>query len=283
MKIRYCSKLAVADPPLVSAVMALHNGAATVRDAVRSIQSQTYPHWELIIVDDASTDGGLNQIEILADPRIRTVRLTQNQGSGHARNVAMSMAKGDLIAPADADDLSLPHRFAKEVDLLSKMPDAVAVSGQLASFGDWGGPEVLIRYPTSPEQISARFQRRRMGLAHCASMFRRQPALEVGGYDECCLRCQDFALFLKLSDKSMYSSDETLVLYRSGRQPTLRYWLSNSRYGRLANRRNAPGGLVRSDITQTPGFPFSLFFVLIDTTAWVLDRWRARRDGRVLR
>src|SRR4051812_27937990 len=90
----------------ISVVIPLYNSASTLPRAVESVLQQTLQDWELLIVDDASTDGSLAQARALGDenPRIRIVALPENRGKSRAMNVALPHAQGAWIAVLDADD-----------------------------------------------------------------------------------------------------------------------------------------------------------------------------------
>jgi teichuronic acid biosynthesis glycosyltransferase TuaG len=108
--------------PLVSIVMPAHNVCAFLAESIRSIQSQTYPHWELLIIDDASGD---NTFEIARrfqkmDSRIKPVQLPTNQGAGFARNIGIKASEGEFIAFLDADDIWLPFKLEKQLDFMQK-------------------------------------------------------------------------------------------------------------------------------------------------------------------
>jgi len=102
--------------PLVSIIMPLYNKRPYVERAVESIKKQTYPNWELIIVDDGSTDGSGDAVP-RDDRRIRLFRQA-NRGPSAARNKAFEMASGDYIAFIDADDFYYPVKLEKEISLL---------------------------------------------------------------------------------------------------------------------------------------------------------------------
>jgi glycosyltransferase involved in cell wall biosynthesis len=270
--------------PRVSVIMAVYNGIDHISEALASVQRQTMSDWELLVGDDGSTDGTPDLVESLQIPRLRLIRLSApNRGSGAVRNMLIREAKGEFIAPMDADDVSVDVRLERELELLIDDPKLVAVSGQLAAFGEWGGPRRLVEYPTAPDAIAARFARRRMGVAHPASMFRRDVAIAMGGYDEYCLRAQDYALFLKLSSRPMMALPDTLLHYRTSGRPSFNYWMANKSYGRLANLRNAPGGVVNPAITQLPSGPKAWPNVARDALLWGYDRVARRRGSRVLR
>ena len=106
------------DPgPLVSVVMTTFNAEATVEHAVRSVVEQTYPNWELFIVDDASADGTVAIIERLAagDERIKVTARDQNAGTYVAKTTALADARGEFIAFHDSDDWMHPQRLAAHV------------------------------------------------------------------------------------------------------------------------------------------------------------------------
>ena len=97
---------------LVSILMPMHNAETYVADAVRSCLRQTHEDWELIVVDDASTDGSAEVVESISDSRVRLIRLSKNVGPGLARNVALAAARGEWVTVLDADDLYCSGRLA---------------------------------------------------------------------------------------------------------------------------------------------------------------------------
>ena len=107
-----------ARPPVVSVIMANHNGAAYLADAIASVRRQSLSELELIVSDDASTDDSARIVgeAIAGDPRIRLVRSTQNSGPAAARNKALALARGDWIAVMDSDDLMHPDRLERLVE-----------------------------------------------------------------------------------------------------------------------------------------------------------------------
>src|ERR1039458_114749 len=109
----------------VSVLMAVYNGASSVRAAIASIAAQTYEDWELIIVDDGSTDSTLSTLEIIAatDPRIHILHNTRNRGLAASLNTARKYAHGDLLARMDADDVSHPERFQCQVQFMATHPE----------------------------------------------------------------------------------------------------------------------------------------------------------------
>jgi teichuronic acid biosynthesis glycosyltransferase TuaG len=94
------------DCPLISVVMPVHNGAATLNRAIESVEAQTFPDWELLVVDDASTDNCGEALKAWADKdsRIRPFSIKENGGPSVARNIALRHARGEFIAYLDHDD-----------------------------------------------------------------------------------------------------------------------------------------------------------------------------------
>lgn len=115
--------------PLVTVVMPAYNAGRYLRSAVLSIVGQTFVDWELLIVDDASTDGAVEGIADIADPRIRVVRNSWNIGLAATLNVGIDLARGEFIARMDQDDIAYPERLERQLALLSAdpRPDLVAV------------------------------------------------------------------------------------------------------------------------------------------------------------
>lgn len=221
----------------VSVIMPTYNDRSTVESAVRSILEQKFADWELIIVDDASADDTLKVLnQFHADPRIMILHSKANMGSGVARNRAIASASGEYLAVMDADDLSLPDRLATQVRTLDADQSLAAVSSQVAEFGDWGGP-VKGRWPVEDSVIAHRQRTMKIPIPHPATMFRTEEVRRVGGYDETCRRAQDFALFLRLSDRPMRCLPEVLLHYRTMRPVPLDYVILNGRYAALARKR----------------------------------------------
>lgn len=107
---------------LVSIIMPAYNCASFIGESIESIQAQTYVRWELLIVDDCSTDNteetAAKYMEI--DPRIKYRRLETNSGAAAARNASMELAKGEYIAFCDSDDLWMPDKLERQLEFMKK-------------------------------------------------------------------------------------------------------------------------------------------------------------------
>ena len=106
--------------PRVTIALPVYNGGATLKLAVHSVLQQSFTDWELIILDDASTDNSLEVMRSFDDPRIRLVEGEHNLGLSARLNMAVDMACGDYFARMDQDDISLPLRLGKQLGYLQK-------------------------------------------------------------------------------------------------------------------------------------------------------------------
>ena len=120
--------------PLISVVMGCYNSSEFISEAIDSILTQTIDDFEFIIIDDCSKDNTVEIIKSYNDPRIILVQNAQNMGLGYSLNLGVSMSKGKYIARMDADDISLPERFEKQVDYLVKNPDYLVLASACIQF-----------------------------------------------------------------------------------------------------------------------------------------------------
>lgn len=128
------------DDLMISVIMPVFNAERFLKPAIQSILDQTFTDFELIIIDDGSKD---NSFEVAdgfrkIDSRIKLIRLSINQGAANASNVALRSARGKYIARMDADDISLPERFSRQVEFMETHPD-VGISGSRMQFMEESG------------------------------------------------------------------------------------------------------------------------------------------------
>ncbi len=143
--------------PLVSVGMPVYNHAQFVGEAIDSILNQSVSDFELIIVDNASTDGSADVVRQRAsvDPRIRVITLPENLGPTESANQAWKTARGEFLAVMHSDDISLPHRLHMQVQFLRANPEVGLCGSAIVNFGQ-GQPEILEQVPTDPEHIRSR-------------------------------------------------------------------------------------------------------------------------------
>jgi teichuronic acid biosynthesis glycosyltransferase TuaG len=117
--------------PLVSVIMPARNAVRFIDQAMRSVIEQTHSRWELVVVDDASTDGTAEHVAAAAsaDARIRLIRLDRRVGPGPARNVALADLRGDYVAFLDSDDLWLPGKLERQLSFMREHGSAFCIHG----------------------------------------------------------------------------------------------------------------------------------------------------------
>lgn len=121
--------------PLVTVIMPAHNAAPFIGDAIRSVLAQTHRDFELLIINDASTDGTGEVARTIADPRIRIQHTETPLNAAGARNLALENARGDIIAFLDADDIAEPRRIERQ---LASLRDADIVASLVTSIDEHG-------------------------------------------------------------------------------------------------------------------------------------------------
>lgn len=259
--------------------MPCYNNIEDIGTAIESVIQQTFSEWELIIVDDASTDGTADYVQhTFKDPRIFVHRMAVNSGSGACRNVAISHSRGEYVAVLDADDECLPDRLRLQVEALDTDPSTDVVGSQVLEFGDWGGP-VMGKWPTDDAAIRQRQLANKMPVAHPSVMFRKTCLQAVGGYDPACRRAQDFALFLRLKDAKIKCINESLIKYRTSRPISVKYAIRNEMYADLALRRNHLRSQGVPD-AQLPRVPLQRFYIYRQGVRnWIIRCIREMRTG----
>jgi glycosyltransferase involved in cell wall biosynthesis len=199
--------------PKISVVMAVHNGAAYLDQSIRSILTQTFFDFEFIIIDDGSTDETgtiLDRFEN-ADRRIRVFH-ENKEGLCPSLNKGCNLARGEYIARMDADDISLPMRFARQCRFLDGHPDVAMCGSWVKKIGRSIGN--VWRFPAESDVISCRMLFANP-VAHPTAMIRKSALSEIGFYDEDCLCTEDYACWAKLVEKRKIANiPEVLLKYR---------------------------------------------------------------------
>lgn len=110
----------MSDSTLVSVVIPTYNRAGLIKRSVESVLNQTYPHLEVIVVDDSSTDNTKEVLSSINDERFKPIFIEKNQGACHARNVGNSNAAGEFIASHDSDDIWDPHKLELQLKFMQE-------------------------------------------------------------------------------------------------------------------------------------------------------------------
>jgi len=210
---RHACPAAAGEKGLVSVILNFLNAEPFIEEAINSVRAQSYPHWELLLIDDGSTDGSTRIAEDHAarDPsRIQLLHFPhrENRGASAARNLGITSARGELIAFLDADDDWRPTRLERGVSLLRQHPQAAMVYGESEYWYSWVGsaaphpdrvqphgfsadrivpaPELLIRYLTHSAAIPC----------PTSMLIRRAAALCCGGFVDSFRGMHDDQVFL---------------------------------------------------------------------------------------
>lgn len=201
--------------PRASVLMPVFNDGPYVKAAIDSILSQTFENFELIIVNDGSTDNTQDVLQSYKDPRLKLVFHEKNLGRPHARNTALSEARGEYLFWMDADDISLPRRLEKQAAFMDRHPDIAVCGGAIQCFH---GSDDHIVFPLKSEAISTALFFA-PAIANPASCIRRS-AIENFSlrYDVSLPRAQDYEFWCRmLLDHKLKAANlrDTLLLYRS--------------------------------------------------------------------
>jgi glycosyltransferase involved in cell wall biosynthesis len=185
--------------PRVSVVLCVHNGARFLERAVESIRQQTFEDFELVLINDGSTDESTAIVDRLAaaDHRIRAVH-QQNQGLTRSLNVGLRLARGEYVARQDDDDISRPTRLSRQVDFLDRNPACVLVGSRYQKIDAAG--QVIGRSHPPLSNLAIQFRLLRANaIAHSSACFRLTQVLDLGGYDEDLPVAQDYDLWCRLA------------------------------------------------------------------------------------
>jgi glycosyltransferase involved in cell wall biosynthesis len=200
----------------VTVLMAVYNGGDALQAAVESIQEQSYPDWDLVVVDDASTDGTREVLRRLAaaDSRIRCLCNSENMGLAASLNVGWRQARGPLIARMDHDDASLPGRLERQVAFLRRHEDVAVLGTGAELIAEDGTPLGDYYRPEMHAELAARVLRENPFI-HPSVMMRKSFLVALGGYDERLPRAQDYDLWARGVHRFRYHNlTVPLVRYR---------------------------------------------------------------------
>jgi len=200
--------------PRASVLIPAYNEARHIREAIDSILAQTFLDFEIVVVNDSSTDETTRLLDEYDDYRIRRIEHEKNLGRPHARNTALDAATGEYIVWMDADDISLPTRLAKQIAFMDRHPDIAVCGGAIQCFH---GADDHIVFPLKPEAIhTALFFA--PAIPNPASCIRRSAVEKFSlRYDVGLPRAQDYEFWCRmLLDCKFKAANlaDTLLLYR---------------------------------------------------------------------
>ena len=206
--------------PKLSVVIPVYNREAYLGDAIDSILRQTFTDYELLVIDDGSTDRSCEVTQSYDDPRIRLICNRRNMGIPKTRNEAVRLARGEYLAFLDSDDVAYPDRLAKQVAFLDSHPDYAAVGAWVSWMAEDGQPLKRIkRKPVSPEELGGQRLFRSV-LENSASMARTSILRNFPHCEELCVE-EDFDMWARVAAKHKVGNlPEVLVRRRRHQQRT---------------------------------------------------------------
>ena len=204
-------------PPRVSVIVPAYNAEGTIRAAIASVNAQTFGDFELIVVDDASTDRTASRVEALVRERrqrepsggegsgeaFRFIRLPANRGPAGARNAGLAAARGEWIAFLDGDDTWLPWRLSRQLAAIARFPDAVLISGDLV-LAEPDGKAAAV--PAADEHATFSVQEAPIEafvdsnpVPTSTALARKDVILKVGGFDTQFRGPEDIDLWMRMA------------------------------------------------------------------------------------
>lgn len=268
--------------PTVSVCMPVYNAKRYLAEAIESILSQTFRDFELLIIDDGSNDGSLAMLKRYAAQDSR-IRLWSGPNAGYVPrlNEMLALARGDLIARMDADDVSLPERFAYQVEFLRGHPEVDVVGtatqcidGQGYTLTDWS-------FPLGHDEMQELALTGSCPISHPSVMMRRKAVLDVGAYRVDMMPAEDVDLWLRMSERGRLANlEDILIKYRMHEQSVSEKMQSKqlSQMKRALDDACERRGLPVRDLQIPPWRP-------IDRESRVRDclahGWRAFHGGNV--
>lgn len=217
-KSNYRKELKKLQNELVSIITPSYNTGQYIAKTIESVLDQTYENWEMIIVDDCSTDNTDEIIsQYLADNRIKYIKKNKNSGAAISRNIALKEAKGKWIAFLDSDDLWLPNKLEKQVEFMKK--NNYKFSYTRYSEINQDGIETNVHI-AGPKRITERSMYNYCWVGCLTVMYDREA---IGLIQAADLKSRnDYAMWLQIcKNANCYLLDEELALYRRGRVGSL--------------------------------------------------------------
>lgn len=197
---------------VISVILPVYNCSDFVSNSVNSILNQTFEDFELLIIDDASTDNTYEIVGALDDPRIRIIKKPENTGYTNSLNMGIEMANGKYIARMDGDDFSYPQRFQKQIQFFNSNPDAI-VCGTNYKFMN---SHEVNNHPSSPEEVRVHLLAG-CYVAHPTVMFKKEVLLKNNlRYNPEFEPAEDYNLWVEMSRYGQIGNiPEVLLDYRT--------------------------------------------------------------------
>lgn len=210
---------------LVTIAIPAYNCQEYIDYAVQSVINQTYKNWELLLLDDGSTDGTLQKLKAYeTDDRIRIISDGQNRGLIYRLNQSINLAHGRYYARMDADDIMLIHRIQSQIDFLTKNPTVDVVGSCAYTIDGHNNIKELIEYPLSPTPKPNQLCFLHPSVMGRIDWFRRNR------YNQLFNRMEDVELWFRAANNSTYKNlDIPLMFYRESGMPLAKKYIATQR------------------------------------------------------
>ena len=260
--------------PPVSIGLPFYNSEQFLLDAIKSVFAQTHQEWELILVDDGSTDKSLDIARSIDDPRVRVYSDGKNKRLATRLNEINSLAKYDIVARMDADDLMDTDRIRKQLECLMEHPELDLVGTGVCSLTDDGEPVGIRRVSPNHHITEKALLAGQAGIVH-ASILGRKEWFMRNRYREDLPKSQDTNLWIRSfskDDLNIAIIPEPLYYYREDGNVTANKLLLAYRVGRISIREDAKGRFTNR--VRTKG----LMALYAKSSAVTLLNWLGKMD-----
>ena len=201
--------------PRVSVIISTFNGQRYIREAVQSILDQTFQDFELLLVDDGSTDQTVEILRKFNDHRIKILENGQNLGIAASQNKAVAAATGEYLALMDHDDLSLPDRLRKQVEFLDARPEIGMLACNCISIVDNDQVQSVSSHFTEDAFLQWQLLLGGCPLFHTSLMVRRSEMEKAGGYNSNYRYAGDYYVISRVAERCQIANlDQPLVKWR---------------------------------------------------------------------
>ena len=202
------------NPIYISVILATYNDSAYIKEAIECILKQTYPYFELIIVNDGSSDNTLEIVNGFIDDRIIVID-KPNTGLPDSLNVGLDKSRYEWVARMDGDDVAMPDRFERQVKLIKE--GISVIGGNCVLIDKYNNTIGYTDFSTNHRAICFKMFYGKSQFAHPSTLIRKNSLLEIGGYDTNFRAAQDIDLWYRLSSlgRLVNTSDYILKLRKS--------------------------------------------------------------------
>jgi len=200
--------------------MSCYNTEKYVSEAIKSVINQTYKNWELIIINDGSTDNSLKVIKNFKkkNNKIKIIDLKKNYGQGYARNLGIKSSRGNWISILDADDIFAIDKLKVQSNIIKSLHKSYVLVGSSCFLINQKGKKInknLYHYPKKSYFLKSNIYRNNKFPPHSSIVYKKSALAKMGLFDTRFKRCEDYDLWLRLSSFGNFTcTKKTFIKYR---------------------------------------------------------------------